>query len=56
MCDMLENEKELGACYWTIIVRARDVFTTKQEFDNFCKRIAPQWRKWCADAEAQVSS
>ena len=53
---MLENEPELDACYWTIIVRARDVFTTTQEFDNFCAQIEPRWRKWCAEAESQLSS
>ena len=55
MCAMVENEAEQDACYWTIIVRARDVFTNKEEFDNFCARIDTRWRKWCADAEAQVT-
>ena len=55
MCAMVENEAEQDACYWTIIVRARDVFTTEQEFDNFCARIGTRWRKWCADAEAQLT-
>ena len=55
MCAMLENAEELDACYWTIIVRARDVFTTNAEFDGFCAQIDTRWRKWCADAEAELS-
>ena len=55
MCGMLENSEEQNACYWTIIVRARDVFTTNAEFDGFCAQIDTRWRKWCADAEAELS-
>ena len=49
MCAMVENAIERDTCYRTIIVRARDVFATGQEFDGFCARIGTRWRKWCAD-------
>ena len=48
MCEMVENAEEQDACYWTIIVRARDVFPTPDRYDAFCGRIGEKWRHWCA--------
>lgn len=49
MCAMVKDAAERDACYWTIILRARDVFTTREEFDGFCARIGSRWRNWCTD-------
>ncbi len=49
MCAMVENAAERDACYRTIVVRARDLFTTREESDGFCARIGTKWRKGCAD-------
>lgn len=54
MCGMVVAAAEQDACYWTIIVRARDVFTTKAEFDAFCAQIDAKRRRWCDDAESQL--
>ena len=56
MCGLLDDEAEQQACYWRIIVRARDVFSTKEEFDDFCAKIDTRWREWCADAKDELSS
>ena len=47
MCRMVADEHEKSACYWTIIVRARDVFSTRTEFDAFCAQVEAKWRDWC---------
>ncbi len=47
MCQLVADETEKGACYWTIIVRARDVFSTQVEFDTFCTGVEEKWRDWC---------
>ena len=47
MCAMVENAAEQDACYGTIVERARHVLSTREEFDGFCARIEPRWRKWC---------
>ena len=38
---MIENESEKDACYWTIIVRARDVFTTKTRVRQLLRADRP---------------
>jgi plastocyanin len=47
MCRLVTGETEKSACYWTIIVRARDVFPTQVEFDTFCVQVEEKWRNWC---------
>ena len=49
MCALVEDAVERDACYGTIVERARYVFSTREEFDGFCARIGPRWRKWCID-------
>ena len=49
MCAMVEDAAEQDACYWTIIVRARDVLTTRKESEGFCAQVDPRWRSSCAD-------
>lgn len=44
MCRMVADETEKSACYRTIIVRARDVFSTQIEFDPFCAGLEETWR------------
>ncbi len=56
MCGLVQNAEEKHACYWTIIVRARDVLGTDEEYDSFCAKIGEQWRRMCDDAEALLSS
>ena len=46
---MIESGAEQDACYRTIIVRARALFTTREESGGFCARVGTKWRKWCAD-------
>ena len=49
MCAMVEDTTEQGACYGTIIVRARDLFTTAEEAGSFCAQVGTRWRHWCTD-------
>ena len=49
MCGLLVDPTEQNACYWTIIVRAREILTEEDQFDAFCTQIDPVWRSWCAD-------
>ena len=56
MCALVQNAEEKHACYWTIIVRARDVLGTDEEYDSFCAKIGEQWRRMCDDAEALLTS
>ena len=49
MCGLLVDPTEQNACYWTIVVRAREILTEEDQFDAFCTQIDPVWRSWCAD-------
>ena len=52
MCAMIEDAAEQDACYRTIVLRARDIFTTREETDGFCAEVGERWREWCADVLA----
>ena len=49
MCAMVEHAEEQDACYRTIILRARDVFTTREQFEGGCARFSAGWRTWCTN-------
>ena len=50
MCSLLIDRSEQSACYETIIERARHVFSTRHEFDDFCANLDTEWRHMCADS------
>ena len=47
LCEMLVGAKERGACYWTIINRAKDLYPTTEGMVEFCSRVEPGYRLWC---------
>ena len=52
MCAMIEDVTEQDVCYSTIIVRARDLYTTTEGAEGFCARVDTRWRNWCFDIVA----
>ena len=49
MCALVGDARGQDACYETIIVRARALFTTREASDGFCARVGTKWRKGCTD-------
>ena len=47
MCKMLKDEEEKGWCYWTIIVRAIELYESEPAFEGFCLQVEERFRSWC---------
>ena len=56
MCAMVEDAAEQEACYGTIIARARDILTTREESDGFCAQVGTRWRNLCVDVLLAVGA
>ena len=48
-CALLEDEDGKRACHWTIIHRARDVYSGSDGFASFCARVEEPYAIWCED-------
>ncbi len=53
MCSLLSDADEAGACWWTIIDRAGDVYTEPSGRRGFCDRVPESWRARC---ESQIAA
>ena len=47
LCYLLQEDYEKGACYWTIINRAKNPFATASGLDGFCLKVEEPYRAWC---------
>ena len=47
MCRMLDDPDEKGWCYWTIIVRATELYEAEPAFQGFCIQVEERFRPWC---------
>ncbi len=47
-CTLLTDTEEKKWCYWTITVRALELYQTDEEYLEFCSRVEANQREWCS--------
>ena len=47
-CTLLIDTEEKNWCYWTITVRALELFRTDEAYQGFCVRVEANFRDWCS--------